>query len=172
MEGGHTAAASLAKKFDGAVDRPRDVERKSDTPVMGAVGAGRSGAGSDWGGLGQFSPRGGAPHKPEPGEAEAGAAPSDVSRSRATRGSAARGPSATQAAAAKTVPEDFTYTYLSPAQHSYDFAKDLPKQADESGSKLVEDIALRLAAAGAVGYLLLYSNLPYLIGLTRRKRRQ
>ena len=169
MEGGHSAAASLAKKFDGAAERPKTVEKKKDTPVLGGVGSGSSGSGSDWAAMAQFSPKGAVPRKSADGSAAA--APSDEPRARPTR-APARSQTAPQAAAAKTAPEDFTYTYLSPAQHSYDFSKDQTQRPDDSSRKLLADIALRVSAAGAVGYLLLYSNLPYLIGLSRRKRRQ
>ena len=166
VEGGHSAAASLAKKFDGAVERPRGAEKKSDAQVLGGVGVGASGSGSDWTALPQFGPKGAAFRKPE--AAEVADVSSDRPRARQARASASN----PQAAAVKTVPDDFTYTYLSPAQHSYDFSKDQPQRPDDSAGKLLADMALRLSAAGAVGYLLLYSNLPYIIGLSRRKRRQ
>jgi hypothetical protein len=170
VQGGHTLAASLARKYDGAVERPREIENKNAAAFSGGGSAGASGPGWDGAALAQFSPNGGSARKPE-SASEAAASRSDGPRDREA-GDFASGQTAPQQAAAKTGSEDFAYTYLSPAQSSYDFPKDHSRRADDSSRKLLADIALRLAAAGAVGYLLLYSNLPYLIGLSSRKRRQ
>jgi hypothetical protein len=160
----HAPAAELAKKFDGAGERPKAAEKKNDSPAWGAAGSGSSSSGSHGDAWPQSGQKGVAAGK---SGTAAAAAPSAGPIARAKRA-----PARKQAAAVKTVPEDFTYTYLPPARHSYEFPKELPRRTDDSVRKFREEMGVRVSAAGAVGYLFLYSNFPYLIGVTRRKRRQ
>jgi hypothetical protein len=169
IQGGHNAAVSLSKKFDGAAERPRVVEKKKDTPVMGASSVGPAGSGADWSGLPKLSGRPG-PQKSAPAGDEAALV--DQGRGRGAFPASSGQPFAYQAGAAKPASEDYSYTYLSPAGHSYEFPNEKPLRSGYSSGRTMLDYGLRLGAAGAVGYLLLYSNLPYILGLSRRKRRE
>ncbi|MDP3541538.1 MAG: hypothetical protein Q8T11_03620, partial [Elusimicrobiota bacterium] len=64
--------------------------------------------------------------------------------------------------------EDFSYTYMPPARHKYELPTDRP--AEEKDWQRLLALALRGAAALAVAYLIYHSDLPYLVGLTRRRR--
>ncbi|MBI2787489.1 MAG: hypothetical protein HYX59_02290, partial [Elusimicrobia bacterium] len=64
--------------------------------------------------------------------------------------------------------EDFSYTYMAPARHKYELPTDRPAERKDWQRFLA--LALRGAAALAIAYLIYHSDLPYLVGLTRRRR--
>lgn len=168
MEGGHSASTSLARKFDGAVERPHIEGKKKDTPVMETAISGKPGAGADWSGMPRLSERS-APQRPE--APEGGSPLADEARGRGASVTP-HGQSAYTTATAKPAAEDYSYTYLAPARHSYEFPNEKPPRPGDTAGRMMLDYGLRLSAAGAVGYLLLYSNLPYILGLSRRRRRE
>jgi hypothetical protein len=164
VEGGHSLAASLGKRFDGSVETPTKAELKSAGPIFSGTGGSASMAE-----MPAFRPRtpaakkGAEAKKTAPAE-EPGEEP-DLSGPPVMRTPPLRG-------GAKPEAEDYSYTYLPPAQQSYEFPKGKPPRQEDATKKLLLDLGMRLSAAGAIGYLLLYSNLPYIIGLSRRKRSQ
>ncbi|MBI2385361.1 MAG: hypothetical protein HYV14_05025, partial [Elusimicrobia bacterium] len=86
---------------------------------------------------------------------------------RSAGGPAAYAPGAA-AAGVKPEEEDFSYTYMAPARHKYELPTDRP--AEEKDWHRLLALALRGAAALAIAYLIYHSDLPYLVGLTRRRR--
>lgn len=65
--------------------------------------------------------------------------------------------------------EDFSYTYLAPARHTYELPPH--RSPEEKNWRYLLSLGLRGAAALAVGYLLYHSDLSYLAGLARRRRK-
>ena len=99
------------------------------------------------------------------------AAPSDSSTTdagaaSASRVSAAQAPGAT---AARSEEEDYSYTYLPPARHKYEFPADKSPQSEDW--RYLLSLGLRVSAAMAVGYLIYHSEVGYLLGVTRRRRK-
>jgi hypothetical protein len=86
------------------------------------------------------------------------------------RAGAASAPAGAVGAASGVRPEeeDFSYTYMAPARHKYELPTDRP--AEEKDWQRLLSLALRGAAALAIAYLIYHSDLPYLVGLTRRRR--
>jgi len=152
--GGHSPAPSLASRFDGSRPRGAASPGWSPTPMKG-VGAGDSPA------LPRLAARAGALAAP----AAADAAPlSD----RGAGAPAAYAPGAASAPGVKPEEEDFSYTYMAPARHKYELPTDRP--AEKKDWQRLLALALRGAAALAIAYLIYHSDLPYLVGLTRRRR--
>lgn len=152
--GGHSPAPSLASRYDGSRPRAAATPSWSPTPMKG-MGAGDSPA------LPKLSPR--AAPLTAPAAAEDG--PSDAT---AARRSAAPSAAPAPAQAARPEEEDFNYTYMAPARHKYELPADAPKEDKDWRAML--SLALRGAAALSVAYLIYHSELPYLVGLTRRRR--
>ena len=65
--------------------------------------------------------------------------------------------------------EDFSYTYLPQAKHSWELDP-LLKDIQDPKTREYLAMALRLAAGLALGYLLLHSNIGYLVGISKKKR--
>lgn len=64
--------------------------------------------------------------------------------------------------------EDFNYTYMPPARHRYELPTDNP--GENKSWQYWMGLSLRAAAALSISFLAYHSDLPYLIGLTRRRR--
>ncbi len=94
--------------------------------------------------------------------ARAGAARPDASESGAARPSDV-------SAAPHSATEDYGYTYQPPAWHTYGLPADQPPA--QSDRHYLIDLALRVSAVLAVIYLVSHSDLPYLVGFTRRRRK-
>ena len=153
--GGHSRTPTLAHRFDGASERPRNAW--TATPMKG-LGAG------DAPGL----PRMGA----RPVTALSQPAPSAAATTTdATAGASARGPVAPTAAAPAVRPEeeDYSYTYLSPARHKYEFPNENTPGSEDW--RYILSLGLRVSSALAVAYLIYHSEIGYLLGVTRRRRR-
>jgi len=150
--GGHSPAPSLASAFDGS--RPKAVAGNgwSSSPMNG-LGAGDSPA------LPRLTSRAGA--LAAPAEA-ASALPVQT-----TAGGYA-GPAGAATPGVKPEEEDFSYTYLPGARHKYELPTDRP--ADDKDWRDYLSLALRGAAALSIAYLIYHSDLPYLVGFTRRRR--
>lgn len=162
IETGHSPSDSLSSRFDGAPERPKQAGAKQDSPIFG-------GASADAGQSGM----------PALGAKGPGLTKTDAAAENATPGAAdeaarpvgaARGPGQPAAATASPEAEDYSYTYLPSAQHSYDFRQGKEEKPKNSGLKFLLDLALRASAAVSIGYLVLHSNLAYILGLSRRKR--
>ena len=69
---------------------------------------------------------------------------------------------------AKPEEEDFNYTYMAPARHKYELPADRP--SEEKDWRYLLSLGLRGAAALAIAYLIYHSDLPYLVGFSRRRR--
>ena len=82
---------------------------------------------------------------------------------------AADAPAGGRSPGAKPEDEDYSYTYLSPAKHKYELPTDRPKDAEDW--RYLAEMGLRTSAALAVIYLAYHSDLPYLVGMTRRRRK-
>ncbi|MBI4061210.1 MAG: hypothetical protein HY403_07250, partial [Elusimicrobia bacterium] len=153
LGGGHSPAPSLASRFDGA--RPRSESAPAWSPIgMKGLGAG------DSPGLPRLMPRDAALSAPEAREDE----PYDA---RTAGGAVAPAPSG--APGLKSEDEDFNYTYLASPRHKYELPTDRPPEKDD----LRRLLSLGLpgaASALALAYLIYHSDLPYLLGLTRRRR--
>ena len=80
------------------------------------------------------------------------------------------GPVAPPQAAPSAAPqeEDYNYTYMAPAKHKYELPMDRPKETNDWRYWL--SLGLRAAAASSIGFLIYHSDLPYLLGRTRRRR--
>ena len=90
----------------------------------------------------------------------------------AMSGSAARGAPAQPGAAPAAGPaeEDYSYTYLAPARHKYEFPAE--KSSSSEDQRYLLSLGLRVCAALAVAYLIYHSEIGYLLGVTRRRRRE
>ena len=101
---------------------------------------------------------------PAPSAAET---PTDATAAGAVRGSVAQ---KATAPAARPEEEDYGYTYLAPARHKYEFPND--KSAESEDWRHLLSLGLRVSAALAVAYLIYHSEIGYLLGVTRRRRRE
>lgn len=87
----------------------------------------------------------------------------------ATAGAARASAPTPAARPGKPEEEDYSYTYLAPARHKYELPdKDTPRSEDW---RYLLSLGLRISAAMAVGYLIYHSDVAYLLGVTRRRRR-
>jgi hypothetical protein len=150
--GGHDIPPSLASHFDGSRNRGGQATNWSPVPMKG-LGAG------DSPGLPRLAPRTPALSAPAPGDAS-----TPVAR---TAGSATT-PARIATTGVRPEEEDFSYTYMAPARHKYELPEDRPAEGRDWSEFL--SLSLRGAAALSVAYLIYYSDLPYLVGLTRRRR--
>ncbi|MDD5304936.1 MAG: hypothetical protein PHS14_17705, partial [Elusimicrobia bacterium] len=153
--GGHSPSPSLAARYDGSRPKPASASSWSATPMKG-TGAGDSPA------LPRLTPRAAA-------ALAAPASSDDVPLAARTSGGSV-GPVRAGAGAPGVKPEeeDFSYTYMPPARHKYELPTERP--ADAKDWRYLLSLGLRGAAALAIGYLIYHSDLPYLVGLTRRRR--
>jgi hypothetical protein len=153
--GGHSPAPSLAARFDGSVQRPK-VGDESAAASMKGLGA----AGAD-----------GLPHLTAHELVAKAPTVSDSPLKDGTAASAAPVMAAAPARApgAKPEEEDYSYTYLAPTRHKYELPTDPPKGAEDW--RYLADLGLRASAILAVIYLGYHSDLPYLVGMTRRRRK-
>ncbi|MEK7859648.1 MAG: hypothetical protein AAB320_10975 [Elusimicrobiota bacterium] len=90
-------------------------------------------------------------------------------RSRDAGSTSAPATASQPAAAPRPEGEDYGYTYLPPAQHRYELDAD-NKSKDDPMSRYLLRLGLQAAAALSIGFLAMHSNLPYILGLTRKKR--
>jgi hypothetical protein len=72
-------------------------------------------------------------------------------------------------AAAKPEDEDYNYTYLSPARHKYELPTDRPQDARDW--RYLMELGLQGSAALAAVYLFFHSDIGYLLGMTRRRKK-
>ncbi len=72
------------------------------------------------------------------------------------------------ASGVKPEEEDFSYTYMPAARHKYELPADRP--SEQADWRYVLSLLVRGAAAASIGYLIYYSELPFLLGLSRRRR--
>ncbi|HXT01267.1 MAG TPA: hypothetical protein VN915_11365, partial [Elusimicrobiota bacterium] len=152
---GHSPAPSLAARFDGSREQPRRIAAGTAGSMKG-LGAG------DAGGLPRLTPR----EAPAAKAAAAGAEPA-LKDENAASGAAAAPGAAAAAAAAKGDDEDYNYTYLAPAGHKYELP-DEPTPGSRDWRFLMQ-LALEGSAGLAAVYLVYHSDLPYLLGFTRRR---
>ena len=156
LSGGHSPSPSLAARFDGSRERPR-------RSAAGVTGTMKGLGGGDAGGLPRLTPREALTKAPV-----AAADPALKDETAASRGTAAPN-AAAPSAAAKPEDEDYNYTYLAPAGHKYELPTD-----SAPGSRdwhYLMELALQGAAALAAVYLVYHSELPYLLGMTRRRKK-
>jgi hypothetical protein len=71
--------------------------------------------------------------------------------------------------AAKPEDEDYNYTYLSPAGHKYELPTD--RDPNSRDWRYLTELGLQGAAALAAVYLFYHSDLGYLLGMTRRRKK-
>ena len=121
------------------------------------------GAGDD-GGLPRLSAHATAPTIPTEPTTPADAALKDNAASAVANGAAPGSP-----ASAKPEDEDYSYTYLSPARHKYELPDDRP--AGGRDWRYLAELGLQGSAALAAVYLFLHSDLGYLLGMTRRRKK-
>ncbi len=153
LDGGHSPAASLASAFDGSRDRKGPSGGWSPTAMKG-LGAGDSPA----------LPRLGARAAPLTGPAAA----DDGQLSADTAGGAVVPAGRAGAPGAKPEEEDFSYNYMPAARHKYELPTDRP--GEQADWRYLMSLLVRGAAAASIGYLIYYSELPFLLGLSRRRR--
>ena len=156
MNGGHSPTPSLASHFDGSRERPRNGGSGTMDSMKG-LGAG------DAGGLPHLTPRDAAPKAPVSG---ADAAMKDKT---AASSAAPAGGAASPGAAVRPEDEDYNYTYLSPARHKYELPADRAQGARDW--RYLIELGLQGSAALAAVYLFLHSDLGYLLGMTRRRKK-
>ena len=72
------------------------------------------------------------------------------------------------AAGAKAEEPDYGYTFMAPARYQYELPPDQP--AENKNWRYLLELALRGSAALSIGYLVYHSDLPYLVGFSRRRR--
>lgn len=127
---------------------------------MKGLGAG------DGGGLPILTPRGGTA-----ATASAPAAGSNAALQDRTAASSAERPAgaAPSGAAAKPQDEDYSYTYLAPAGHKYELPTD--RAQDGHDWRYLMELALQGSAGLAAVYLFYHSDLGYLLGMTRRRKK-
>jgi hypothetical protein len=152
--GGHSPAPSLASRFDGSRPKPATAANWSASPMKG-VGAGDSPA------LPRLAARAAALTAPSSEDGGPLAA-------RTSGGSVVPARAGASAPGARPEEEDFSYTYMAPARHKYELPTDRP--SEEKDWRALLSLGLRGAAALAIAYLVYHSDLPYLVGLTRRRR--
>jgi hypothetical protein len=143
----------LAARFDGARDRGGAAQAWTPVPMKG-LGAG------DALPLPKLQARAAALTAPT----SADGAP----QAGATAGGPAYANGPAPAGAVRPEEEDFNYTYLHPARHKYELPTE--RAGDGGGWQYWASLGLRGAAALAVAYLILHSDLPFLVGLSRRRR--
>ena len=152
LSGGHNPESGAASRFNAS--REQAAAPWAATPMKGLNAGGSPGLPSLGGG--------GAPLAP-PGQG--GADPRDAQ----TAGGPVAAPMpAPGAVSAMPDEEDFNYTYMPPARHRYDFPVDQP--VENKGWRYWLSLGLRAVAALSISFLAYHSDLPYLIGLTRRRR--
>lgn len=156
ISGGHSSPArALSQRFDGVPENQRVAW--SPAPMRG-MGAGDSPMLSRMGG------RAASPLRP-PGPAQPDAMPE------ATAARAAQAPAPGPAAATKpSTEEDYNYTYLAPARHKYEFPNEKKPVSDDR--RYLLSLALRASAVLAVAYLIYHSDIGYLLGMARRRRKK
>ena len=127
---------------------------------MKGLGAG------DGGGLPTLTPRGmtaaAAPSAPESNAA----LKDETAASAAARAAGAAAPGAS----ANTDEEDYKYTYLAPAVHKYGFPTDRTPDAPHDWRYLMQ-LGLEGSAGLAAIYLFFHSDLGYLVGMARRRKK-
>jgi hypothetical protein len=156
LNGGHSPAPSLAARFDGSRERPR--RAASGTPdTMKGLGAG------DAGGLPHLTAR--APATTAPATAADAALTDKAAASAAAPVAGAAAPGAD----VRPEAEDYNYTYLSPARHKYE----LPTDRDQNSRdwRYLMELGLQGSAALAAVYLIYHSDLGYLLGMARRRKK-
>jgi hypothetical protein len=155
IEGGHSLAPSLAASYDGSRVRP--------LAANGAPGGTMTGLSGSDSGLPTLA------HHDAPARSAAPTADGalkDLTAAAATPSSVLAGP---RGAGAAPEPEDYNYTYLAPAGHKYELPLDPAKDSrDLSG---LAELALEGSAALAAVYLFVHSDLGYLVGMSRRRKK-
>ncbi|MFI5362755.1 MAG: hypothetical protein ACHQ49_12350 [Elusimicrobiota bacterium] len=117
---------------------------------------------------------GGLPRLTARGAGQAAIAPAstkDSALQERTAASAAPGvaPAGAPASAVRPDDEDYNYTYLSPAKHTYELPdRKAPPSRDW---RYLAELGLQGSAALAVVYLFLHSDVGYLLGMKRRRKK-
>jgi hypothetical protein len=152
---GHSPSPSLAARFDGSRERPRNGSGVVDVSMKG-LGAG------DHGGLPHLTPHEMFPKAPK--------TPADELKETDAASAAMRGVSPAAPAAAKPEDEDYRYTYLAPARHKYELPEDPP--AGSRDWRTLAELGLQGSAALAVVYLSMHSeNIGYILGVRQRPKK-
>ncbi|MDE2510852.1 MAG: hypothetical protein KGL74_07000, partial [Elusimicrobia bacterium] len=154
-DGGHSPSPSLASRFDGSPERPRSAPEVLAGGMKGLTDG-------DGGGLPHLTPHD--PFARAPGAA--GAPLKDRTAASAVPGASG---APANAPGAKPEDEDYSYTYLAPTTHKYELPTDRPKDADDW--RYAADMGLRASAVLALIYLAYHSDLPYLVGVTRKRKK-